>query len=261
MYASQSWLILKTIANYHQVNATTSPYVKTLSTKPSYSRDQTKGGNINGVNVFVFADTQCYTTPNATTLGTYTGSTSNSAAMDLGLAPKSGNPVVLQEGIGAYYTTNGFLRNFIPFTTAEQEYNQVMFGSVGSRYAVWPESSFVPFDTSSSLSFAPIVYQNNSGSGTTYTYAGTTMSKITISANGGGPVAERISPLLFPAGGIEWGCIGGMRSYGSSGTTGGNVYLFGNMKNGLALARTSIADVADVSSVSFLTRTLHPQSL
>lgn len=212
------------------------------------SRDQGKGGNVAGVNIFVFADTGSYSAPPATGTGAFTGFVSNSIAVDRGLGPVSGNPVTLSDPIGAYANKAGAPRGFFPLTQGEQAYNNLMI-PYSQRWAIWPESSFIPLNPTTSLMYAPIVYCNTSG-GSSFTYAGTTLVEITVPSIGG-PVANRIAPLLFPKGGIEWGCLGGVRSYGPSGTSGGRVYIFGAGKTGLYIGRTNATQVTDQTSYQF----------
>ena len=83
-----------------------------------------------------------------------------------------------------------------------------------------------------------------------FTYTGTTL--LTITAGGkGGPVATRVNKKIFDENEVEWGCAGGIRSWGASGIGGddGSVYLFGNVNGGILLARTSPGNVADRDSV------------
>lgn len=212
------------------------------------SRDQGKGGNVAGTNIFVFADTGSYSAPPSKGTGAFTGFTSNSIAVDRGLGPNSGLPVTLSDPIGAYANKAGAPRGFFPFTQGEQAYNNLMI-PYGQRWAIWPESSFIALNPTTSLMYAPIVYCNTSG-GSSFTYAGTTLVEVTVPSIGG-PVANRIAPLLFPKSSIEWGVLGGVRSFGPSGINGGKVYIFGAGKTGLYIARTNATQVTDSSSYEF----------
>ena len=163
----------------------------------------------------------------------------------------TGKPLKLQDGIGEWSDDAGRMRSFAPLTQGEQSYNQVMQGE-GQRYAIWPEASIIPLDAETALVYAPIVYDNvNQGTrAAVFTYTGTTL--LSITANGkGGPVAERIVPKIFSQDDIEWGCSGGIRSWGPSGIGGmdGKVYVFGNVQGGILLGRTSPGDVANRDSV------------
>jgi hypothetical protein len=193
-----------------------------LSIKPSYSRDMGKGGTIGSNSFFIFADTLSYGPANGNTPGAFTGAASNSVAMDKGMLPAQGKALQLMDPIGAYATQNGFLRGFVPFTQGESYHNQKGKG----RIAIWPESSIIPYTGNSGLQFAPIVMINGTG----YYFAGTSLSSISVPGQGG-PVADRIATRIFDtSSGVEWGCLGGMRSYSSDGLTGGNVYIFGSHK-------------------------------
>jgi hypothetical protein len=123
----------------------------------------------------------------------------------------------------------------------------------GQRYAVWPESSIIPLDADSGIIFAPIVYDNvnRATNVAVFTYAGATL--LTITAGGrGGPVAERTVPRIFDADEIEWGCSGGIRSWGPSGIGGsdGSVYFFGVISGGILAGRTSPDEIGNRNSVS-----------
>lgn len=203
------------------VNAGNRDSITPLKFKPTYSRDQGKGGTINGQSFFVFADTLTYGPPRGSTPGNFTGAVSNSVAMDKGRNPAHGKSLQLSDPIGAYAGANGALRNFVPYTQGETFFN----GQFG-RMAIWPESSIIPLTGTSAVQYAPIVLSNKTG----FYYAGTTMYEVTIPGEGG-PVANRVATRLFDtAGGVEWGCLGGLRSYGPSGSTGGNIYIVGGHK-------------------------------
>jgi hypothetical protein len=205
-----------------QVNAKNKASLTPLSVKPNYSRDMGKGGTIGANSFFIFADTLSYGPANGNTPGAFTGAASNSVAMDKGMLPAQGKALQLMDPIGAYATQNGFLRGFVPFTQGESYHNQKGKG----RIAIWPESSIIPYTGNSALQFAPIVMINGTG----YYFAGTSLSSISVPGQGG-PVANRIATRIFDtSSGVEWGCLGGMRSYSSDGLTGGNVYIFGSHK-------------------------------
>jgi len=146
-------------------------------------------------------------------------------------------------------------------TEGEQSYNLAMQGN-GQRYAVWPESSLIPLDAANAIMYAPIVYDNvnMATKAAVFTYTGAAL--LTVTAGGkGGPVATRTVDKLFNQNEVEWGCIGGIRSWGPSGVGGtdGKVYIFGKVQGGLLLARAGHDNVADRNSVS-LSKLLLPRS-
>ena len=238
-----------------QVNASTEHLLMNLNEVPHLSRDGGKGGMLNGQHMFVFCDTGAYSPPTPNRNGNFLGFVSSSVATDTGMNALYGNPIYLQDGIGQWSDDAGRLRGFSPITQGEMGYNLVMQGR-GQRYAVWPESSIIPLSGNSGLLYAPIIYDNvnEATRAATFTYSGNTL--LTVTAGGQeGPVAQRTVNRLFNEGEVEWGCIGGIRSWGSDGIGGteGKVYLFGNVAGGILLARTDPDSVADRSSVSSLT--------
>jgi len=175
--------------------------------------------------------------------GTFTGAVSNSIALDFGMNPAQGQALQIGDPMGAYSGPNGALRGFVPFTQGESYYN----GNSKGRIAIWPESSVIPLTGTSALQYAPIVLINGTG----YHYAGTTMYEISIPSEGG-PVADRVATRLFDTtSGVEWGCLGGLRSYSSDGQTGGNVYILGNHKGGLMIGRAPIDSAADATAYTY----------
>lgn len=239
-------------SGYLDVNITTQSYLSSLSTTPHLSRDGGRGGYLNGQHLFIFCDTGSYSATTADTNGNFLGFTSSSVAIDVGMNGLSGKPLNIQDGIGAWSDNAGRQRSFSPLTRGEEAYNQVMQG-MGQRYAIWPESAIIPLDATSALIYAPIVYDNvnQNTKAAVFTYTGATLLKITAGGNGG-PTATRINKKIFDQGEVEWGCAGGVRSWGASGIGGddGSVYIFGNVNGGILLARTSPSDVADRNSVS-----------
>ena len=234
-----------------EVNISTQSYLNPLTDTPHLSRDGGKGGMLNGEHLFVFCDTGSYSPPTSTVDGNFLGFVSSSVAIDIGMNGLSGNALKIQDGIGEWSDNVGRMRGFAPLTTGELAYNEASQGN-GQRYAVWPESSIIPLDASTGIIYAPIVYDNvnMATKAAVFTYTGSTL--LTITAGGkGGPVAERFVDKIFDQDEVEWGCIGGLRSWGASGIGGddGNVYLFGNVAGGLLLARTSAASVSDRDSV------------
>ena len=237
---------------YLDVNTSTQSYLTSITDTPHLSRDGGRGGVINGQHVFIFCDTGSYTTTTASSNGNFLGFTSSSIAIDVGMNGLSGKPLNLQDGIGAWSDNVGRQRSFSPLTRGEEAYNQVMQG-MGQRYAIWPESAIIPLDATSALIYAPIVYDNvnMNTKAAIFTYTGATLLQITAGGKGG-PVATRINKKIFDQGEVEWGCAGGIRSWGTSGIGGddGSVYIFGNVNGGVLLARTSPDKVADRGSVS-----------
>ena len=236
-----------------RLNASTQSFLADLKGTPHISRDGGKGGYLNGQHIFTFCDTGSYTATTAFTNGNFLGFVSSSVATDSGMNGLYGKALHLQDGIGQWSDNAGRMRGFAPMTQGEQSYNLAMQGQ-GQRYAVWPEASIIPLDTESAIIYAPIVYDNvnMATKAAIFTYTGATL--LTVTAGGqGGPMAERISGKIFYEDEVEWGCVGGIRSWGPSGIGGtdGRVYIFGSVTGGLLLARTDPQSVADRDSVGF----------
>lgn len=227
--------------------------IQTLNYQPGLSRDIGKGGVLNGVKMFIFADTTSSSPANSTTLGTFQGFVSNSVAIDVGTLGAQGKPLNLQDGTGEWAGSTGSKRGFFPLTTAEAAYNEANEAN-GKRYAIWPESSIIPIDSQSAVMYAPIVYNDvNYTSGVAlYPFAGVTLAIITVPGVGG-PVANRVAPLLFSEDSLPWGCVGGVRSWGSSGPGGndGMVYIFAAAADGLLLAKVAPSHVSDVTQYQY----------
>ena len=237
-----------------QVNISTQSMLTPLKGSPHLSRDGGRGGYVNGQHLFIFCDTGSYTTPTFSSDGIFLAFVSSSVAIDVGMNGLSGNALHLQDGIGEWSDDVGRMRGFAPLTLGEFAYNQAMQGN-GQRYAVWPESSLIPLDAETSLMYAPIVYDsvNMATRDAVFTYTGSTL--LTITAGGhGGPVAQRAVGKIFDQNEVEYGCGGGIRSWGPSGIGGadGKVYVFGIVSGGVLLGRTSPGSVADRNSVSLL---------
>ena len=237
-----------------ELNESTQGLLADLNGTPHISRDGGKGGYLNGQHLFIFCDTGSYTAPSDYTNGNFLGFVSSSVAIDTGMNGLAGNALTLEDGIGQWSDDAGRMRGFSPMTQGEQSYNLAMQGD-GQRYAIWPESSLIPLDATNSIMYAPIVYDdvNMATKAAVFTYTGATL--LTISAGGkGGPLATRTVDKLFGQDEVQWGCIGGIRSWGPSGVGGtdGKVYLFGKVSGGLLLARVNHGDIADLNSVSLL---------
>ena len=234
-----------------QVNISTQSMLSPLKGTPHLSRDGGRGGYVNGQHLFIFCDTGSYTAPLSGSNGNFLAFVSSSAAVDVGMNGLSGKALHLQDGIGEWSDDVGRMRGFAPLTEGEFAYNQAMQGN-GQRYAIWPESALIPLDAETSLMYAPIVYDNvnMATKAAVFTYTGNTL--LTVTAGGqGGPVAQRAVDKLFDQDEIEFGCSGGIRSWGPSGVGGadGKVYVFGITSGGVLLGRTSPGSVADRSSV------------
>ena len=236
-----------------EVDGSTESYLRPLTETPHLSRDGGKGGMLNGEHLFLFCDTGSYSPPTSTVDGNFLGFVSSSVAIDVGMNGLNGEALNLQDGIGEWSDNVGRMRGFAPLTAGEMAYNEAVQGN-GQRYAIWPESSLIPLDATTGIIYAPIVYDNvnMATKAAVFTYTGSTL--LTITAGGkGGPVAERSVKKIFNQDEVEWGCVGGLRSWGASGIGGddGKVYIFGNVAGGLLVARTSPATVGDRDSVGF----------
>ena len=233
------------------LNSTTIPLLADLTDTPHLSRDGGKGGLVDGANLFIFCDTGSYSTTTDNTNGNFLAFVSSSVATDTGMYALYGNPIHLEDGIGEWSDNVGRMRGFSPLTAGEQGYNLAMQGQ-GQRYAIWPESSIIPLDGQSAILFAPIVYDNVDMTTrvATFTYTGATLLTVTA-GGGGGPIAERTVDRIWEEDEVEWGCVGGIRSWGPSGIGGsdGMVYIFGNVRGGLLLAKAAPSGVADRNSV------------
>lgn len=237
-----------------EVNVSTQSYLGPLTDTPHLSRDGGRGGMLNGEHLFIFCDTGSYSPPTSTVKGNFLGFVSSSVAIDVGMHGLSGKALELQDGVGEWSDNVGRMRGFAPLTTGEKAYNEALQGN-GQRYAIWPESSLIPLDATTAIIYAPIVYDNvnMATKAAVFTYTGSTLLKITA-GDKGGPAAQRTVNKIFDQDEVEWGCSGGLRSWGASGVGGddGNVYLFGNVAGGLLLAKTSAATVGDRNSVGSL---------
>lgn len=221
-----------------------------LTQIPHLSRDGGKGGYLNGQRIFIFCDTGSYGPPNGG-LGQFLGFVGSSVAIDWGFNGASGKALDLQDGIGQWSDSVGRMRGFVQLTDGEQAYNLKMQGQ-GYRYAVWPESSLIPLTVDTAILFAPIIYLVvDMGNGAhTYTYTGNTI--LSVTADGwGGPRSTRIIEKIFTENEVDWGCLGGLRSWGPSGIGGkdGRVYLLGNTGSGLLLCRVDATSITDRSKV------------
>lgn len=235
-----------------EVNDSSRAFLAPLKNTPHLSRDGGQGGYLNGQHLFIFSDTGSYSTTTATVDGDFLGFVSSSVSIDVGMNGVESKPLNLKDGMGQWSDDVGRMRGFAPLTQGEQSYNLVMQGK-GQRYAIWPESSIIPLANETALLYAPIVYTNvnHETKKAVFTYTGSTLLSITAGGMGG-PVAQRTVDRIFEQDEIEWGCSGGIRSWGPSGVGGsdGKVYVFGNTHGGMLLSRTSVDAVANRDSVS-----------
>ncbi|KAK4918218.1 hypothetical protein LTR66_016888 [Elasticomyces elasticus] len=145
-------------------------------------------------------------------------------------------------------------------TTGEEAFNIAISGQ-GYRYAVWPNSSPIPLNTSHALIYAPLVYLQVDMQGQSsprYTSLGNTLLLISIDPVFG-PHADRVHNQFFDAYEVSWGSLGGIRAWTSSGPSAqgvnGDLYLFGATDTGVLMARTEASSFADRSSYNYWTGT------
>ena len=234
-----------------EVNGSSRAFLAPLKNIPHLSRDGGQGGYLNGQHLFIFSDTGSYSTTTATANGDFLGFVSSSVSIDVGMNGLESKPLNLKDGMGQWSDDVGRMRGFAPLTEGEQSYNLAMQGK-GQRYAIWPESSLIPLTSETALLYAPIVYTNvnRATKKAVFTYTGSTLLSVTAGGMGG-PMARRTVDRIFEQDEIEWGCSGGIRSWGPSGIGGsdGKVYVFGNTQDGMLLSRTSVDGVANRDSV------------
>lgn len=218
--------------------------IKPMTCTPVMSRDGGKGGYLNGQKMFIFADTSI------TCNGKFAGFVSTSAAIEQGNAGKQNKALTLSDKTGEWANSIGTMRGFIPLTVGEQSFNGQ--NGVGSRIAIWPESSIIPIDGVSALLYAPIVFLSKSPAGVLTTkYIGNTLTTITADQQSG-PLAARTVPQLFTADEPEWGNIGGIRStQWGVGNSAGSVYVMARGNGGLLLARADATKVADRNAYQY----------
>lgn len=226
-----------------------------LSVVPHLSRDGGKGGEINGTHIFIFCDTAGFTTANASHNGDMVSFVSSSVAVDLGMDGLNGEALTLVDGIGEWQDDVGRLRGYAPMTTGEEAFNIALSGD-GYRYALWPETSLIPLNSTHSIQYASLVYDevNMTTQAAAFTSLGTSLLTVWVDPDYG-PAAERTVNRLFSQDDVAWGSMGGIRAWGSTGVGGtdGKVYVFGKAARdeGLLLARTTPSNIADRSQVWF----------
>ena len=137
-------------------------------------------------------------------------------------------------------------------TNGEHSFNIELSGQ-GYRYAVWPMSSIIALNKTHALQYAALVYDevNMDTQAAKFTTIGNTLLTISLDEQYG-PTAERTVKRLFQQGEVQWGTIGGLRSWGADGPGGmdGKVYVFGSVSDGILVARSNPSDVSSKESVS-----------
>ena len=138
-------------------------------------------------------------------------------------------------------------------TTGEEAFNVALSGD-GYRYAVWPETSLIPLNTTHSIQYASLVYDqvNMNTQVVTFTSLGNTLLTVWVDPSYG-PAAQQTVNRLFNQCEVAWGSMGGIQAWGSSGvgSLDGKVYVFGKSETdeGLLLGRTVASGIADRSQV------------
>jgi hypothetical protein len=218
-----------------------------MSESPHMSRDGGKGGCINGTHVFIFCDTATFQTD------TMNGFVSSSVAVDTTLNGRNGKALSLVDQLGEWQDDVGRMRGFAPMTTGEESFNIQLSGQ-GYRYAVWPESSPILLNSTHALIYASLIYDevDMDTQAANFTTLGNTLLVVSIDPIYG-PGAERVVKQLFHEDQVAWGSLGGIRSWGNSGIGGmdGMLYVFGQVDNGVLVARTNPFGAADPSTYSY----------
>lgn len=222
-----------------------------LSITPRLSRDGGKGGNINGTHIFYFCDTSTFG-DDLGPLGYMNGFVSSSASVDVSDGVSDG-ALVISDPIGQWQDDVGRLRGWVPLTTGEEAFNIAISGD-GYRYAVWPESSFIPLNQTHSVIYAPVVYVevDMQTQRADFTSLGNTLIMVSVDPTFG-PHADRIVNQLFTQAEVEWGSLGGLRAWTSTGfgSNDGMIYLFGQVEAGVLVAKVLPDAIADRSSYSY----------
>jgi hypothetical protein len=218
-----------------------------MSGLPHLSRDGGKGCCINGTNIFIFCDTATFQD------GTMNGFVSSSVAVDFTANGLDGKPIVLVDQLGEWQDDVGRMRGLSPMTTAEEAFNIQLSGQ-GYRYAVWPESSPIPLNETHALLYASLVYDevDMSTQAANFTTLGNTLLIVSIDPVYG-PGAQRVVNQMFQENEVGWGSLGGLRSWGRSGVGGmdGMLYLFGQVDEGVLVARTNPFGITDRLTYSY----------
>jgi hypothetical protein len=220
-----------------------------MKTTPHLSRDGGKGAIVNGTNVFVFCDTGIYSD------GEFVGFVSSSVATDQDMNGLQDKSLTLVDHLGEWQDDVGRMRGFAPMTDGEEAYNKAVSGD-GYRYAVWPESAPIPLNSTTSLLYASLVYdQVNMDHQDEYnlTYFGNTLLEVKVDPVYG-PYAVRLVPQMYSKQDIPFGSAGGFRAWGQQGvgSNDGEIILFGKGYDprfpGVFVAKTNPQDFTNASS-------------
>jgi hypothetical protein len=228
------------------------PNLEDMKSIPHLSRDGGKGGMVNGTNVFLFCDTGVYSD------GDFVAFVSSSVATDESMNGLEDKPLELVDHVGEWQDDVGRMRGFAPMTEGEEAYNKAVSGK-GFRYAVWPESSPICLNASTSLIYASLVYDEvnmNNIEEYNLTYFGNTLLETRVDGDFG-PWANRLVPQLFKENEIPFGSLGGFRAWGKSGygNMDGEILLFGKAPNhtnsGIFAAKTYPQNFTSLDSYSY----------
>lgn len=242
-----SWTINDVESGYKPASMTVTPRI---------SRDGGRGGKINGTNVFVFCDTSTFGEEKDSILGYMNGFVSSSVAVDKDMLGISYKPLILENTIGQWQDDVGRMRGWAPMTQGEEAFNTAISGQ-GYRYAVWPNSSPISLNASHAIIYASLVYLEvdmQDQSSPRYTSLGNTLLLIHIDPVYG-PHAARLQNQFFTQDDINWGSLGGVRSWSASGTSdlNGSVYLFGQGDAGILVSKVVAVDFKDKSKYQYWT--------
>jgi hypothetical protein len=219
-----------------------------MKVAPRMSRDGGKGGTINETHIFVFCDTASFSDEQG-----MVGFVSSSVATDDGMKALYDEPLDLVDNLGEWQDDVGRMRGFAPMTTGEESFNIDLSGK-GYRYAVWPESSLIPFNASHALLYPALVYDvvDMSNQAAVFNDVGNTVLLISVDPTYG-PTAQRVVPQLYNQDEVTFGTLGGIRSWGPAGKGGndGHIYLFGKGENGVLVARTVPDGFTDLSTYQY----------
>ena len=228
------------------------PNIKEMKAMPSLARDGGKGGIVNGTNVFLFCDTAVFSD------GDFVAFVSSSIATDEDMNGLKDQSLTLVDHIGEWQDDVGRMRGFVPMTAGEEAYNKAVSGE-GYRYAVWPESSPITLNSSTSLIYASLVYDEvnmNDQENYNLTYFGNTLLETRLDPTFG-PYADRVVPQLYNGDVIPFGSLAGFRAWGKEGPGGndGEIMLFGKASDpdqpGVYAAKTNPHDFRDLSSYTY----------
>ncbi|KAI1629112.1 hypothetical protein EDD37DRAFT_37068 [Exophiala viscosa] len=230
-----------------------SPNIANMKVVPHMSRDGGKGGTINGTHIFVFCDTASYQINTTSNTSLMVGFVSSSVAADDGMKALYGQPLDLVDHFGEWQDDVGRMRGFAPMTAGEESFNIALSGN-GYRYAVWPESSLIPLNASHALLYPSLVYDvvDMDTQAAVFNNLGNSILLVSVDL-AYGPGATRVVKQLYQQNQTTFGTLGGVRSWGSSGTgaNDGSIYLFGQTDHGVLVARTTPDGFSDLSSYTY----------